>query len=68
MRVRNCRKAMLQQGSLPRETESAGGIAVTGSSPMSIEQLNTTGPLTGPLTGPSHRTFVPIVRNTTREK
>jgi hypothetical protein len=30
---------------------------------LSIEQLN----LSGPATGPSHRTFVPIVRNTSPE-
>lgn len=63
MRVRNWRKAILLQGSLPRETEIAGEFAVTGSSPMSIETLNAA----GPLAGPGHRTFVPIVRNTTRE-
>jgi len=63
MRVRSRRKAIPPRGSLPLESGGTDEIVVTGSSSMSTEQLNAA----GPLTGPGHRTFVPIVRNTSRE-
>jgi hypothetical protein len=63
MRIRGRRKAIPPREPLPLEIEGAGEIVVTTSSHLSIDQLNAA----GPSTGPSHRTFVPIVRNTLRE-
>ena len=63
MRIRSRRKEIPPRGPLPLEVEGASEIVVIASSYLSTEQLNAA----GPLTGPSHRTFVPIVRNTLRE-
>ncbi len=63
MRFRSWRKGIAPQGSLPPESENVGEIAVSESSSLSTEQLNAA----GPVAGPSHRTFVPIVRNISRE-
>ena len=63
MRIRSRRKSRPPQGSSPLEAAGDGEIAMIAATSLSPEQLNAL----GPMTGPDHRTFVPIVRNTTRE-
>jgi hypothetical protein len=63
MRSRSGRKACAPGGSRPFEGEGDDAIGATASSSVRTEQLNTA----SPLTGLSHRTVVPIVRNTLGE-